>query len=503
MRRAYLLATALLLAVCNAIPEELKCTRIRRPIHQLSEDELMLYVDGIQALRANGKYQIMVDAHSSYTEVHRGSSFFFYHTYFVWEVETQIRQLGGRFTCFALPYYDWTIENGRESDPWILNTVFGGDGDPGVNNCVTDPKGLKLWGIDKWPVRELCGPPEDVSVGCCLKRNVDATQHMSTAKDVAPIIEVPFFHEFLGGVLMEHQRVHWLFAMGDECQSCAMATGYSPDDPIFMLLHSFVAYLRAVWAGCHGYDHVDSFILDNHPDVYTGECIDDFEECGAIELDDPYYFGDMATCDWSLTHKQDITPRAVWNFEAWRVKYDLGTFWPQSGLDASDMCDPDNVESSAWFATDSEVQDATARLKSDAQKEAAGIPIVSSSSGGDDKKPPKPDDKPAPKDKPDDAKPAPKPEDKPAPKSDDDKPKPPPRRAGKQSERRQAASVAQELEVAPRALIEDERVVMVWGAVLLAVVALVLLGLSRRSKKGAAEALGKVEMAGTYGATEC
>jgi len=27
----------------------------------------------------------------------------------------------------GIPYYDWTIEAGRESDPWILNTVFGGE----------------------------------------------------------------------------------------------------------------------------------------------------------------------------------------------------------------------------------------------------------------------------------------------------------------------------------------------------------------------------------------
>ena len=67
------------------------------------------------------------------------------------------------------------------------------------------------------------------------------------------MIEVPFSHEFLGGVLIEHQRVHWLFGQeNDNCVSCHMATGYSPDDPIFMLLHSFVAYLRAIWAGCHG-----------------------------------------------------------------------------------------------------------------------------------------------------------------------------------------------------------------------------------------------------------
>lgn len=72
-----------------------ECDRIRRPMHELSEDELMLYVEGLQRIRDNGKYQIMADAHAGHTLIHRGSSFFFYHTYFVWEVETQIRALGG------------------------------------------------------------------------------------------------------------------------------------------------------------------------------------------------------------------------------------------------------------------------------------------------------------------------------------------------------------------------------------------------------------------------
>merc|ERR1712013_977314 len=137
-------------------------------------------------------------------------------------------------------------------------------------------------------------------------------------------------------------------------------------------------------------------------------------------------------------------------------KYDLGTFWSKSGLAASEMCDPDNVESSAWFAQSGEVEDASARLASDAQKEAAGIPIVSSTNNDKEKPAPKPEDAPAPK-----------PEDKPKPKTDEEKPKPPPKTGRKSaSERREAR--AEMVKVGP--LIEDERVVMVWGAVLLAVV---------------------------------
>ena len=48
----------------------------------------MMYVEGMQAIRANGKYQVLVDAHKQNTQIHRGSSFFFYHSYYVWEVET-------------------------------------------------------------------------------------------------------------------------------------------------------------------------------------------------------------------------------------------------------------------------------------------------------------------------------------------------------------------------------------------------------------------------------
>jgi len=447
-------------------------------MHLLTEDELMLYVDGLQALRANGKYQIMVDAHSQYTEVHRGSSFFAYHTYFVWEVETQIRQLGGRFTCFALPYYDFTVESGREQNPWVLNTVLGGDGEAGNSHCVTDPHDYKLWGIDQWPIRELCGPPEDVQEGCCLKRSLDPTQKISTPKQLAPVVEVPFFHEFLGGVLLEHQHVHWLF--GNGCASCHMATGYSPDDPIFMPLHSMVAYLRALWAGCHGYDNIDSFILDNHPDVYTGECIDGYDECGAIELDEPYFFGPMAEADWSLTHKQDITPRSIWNFEAWRVKYDFGTFYDESGLALSEMCDDDNLRNSVWFSSEAETAEMKERILSDWAKELAGESIVSA----EKPKPLPKDEKPAPKDNPEKAAPE-KPEkpeklekpekaDKPPPKAEN---KPPPRKLPKEGK----ASEFEAVYLAEGEALEahSSQLVVFGGVVLLLAAGLIIYALSR------------------------
>jgi len=311
----------------------------------------------------------MADAHSNYTEVHRGSSFFFYHSYYVWEVETQIRALGDRFECFSLPYYDWTTDAGHEDSPSVLQSVFGGDGTDDMH-CVATPK--DLWTAQQWPLHELCGYDETAHAGCCLKRSLMKNHSMerwplselcnddgrdgllSDAPTLAPILQRDDFLAFDGGILMEHQMVHWLFGNGDECPSCHMATGYSMDDPIFLMLHSFTAYLRAVWSVCHGYDSIASEDVQNFPDAYTAQCIEEYgdDDCGAIELDDAYYFGAMVTQNWSLTSRMRITPRSMWNFADWGVRYDHGTFLQNSKLREGPGCDIRNVAQSAYFEAD-------------------------------------------------------------------------------------------------------------------------------------------------------
>eukprot|EP00483_Globobulimina_turgida_P004162 UN04170 len=129
-----------------------------------------------------------------------------------------------------------------------------------------------------------------------------------------------------------------------------MATGYSPDDPIFMVLHSYVAYIRAMWATCHGYNTIAAEDLDEYPDAYTAECGEGFDECGTIELDDKYHFDILATKPWSITSKMDITPRMLWDFQDWGVKYDIGTFYDEA-LFESDVCPAQIFESdeNRWF----------------------------------------------------------------------------------------------------------------------------------------------------------
>merc|ERR1719391_1715498 len=173
--------------------------------------------------------------------------------------------------------------------------------------------------------------------------------HISNAATLSPILQRSDFLAFDGGILMEHQMVHWLFGNGDECDSCHMATGYSMDDPIFLMLHGFTAYLRALWSACHGYDQIASEDLKDLSDAYTASCIENYDECGAILLDEAYYFGAMVEQEWSLTSRMSVTPRKMWNFTDWGVRYDHGTFLRNSGLRNSRGCDIRNVAESEYF----------------------------------------------------------------------------------------------------------------------------------------------------------
>jgi len=309
----------------------------------MTTDDLMLFVEGLQAIRANGKYQVIVDAHFAETIVHHGSSSFFYHTYYVWEVETQIRALGAKFDCFSMPFYDFTLDAGHEDDPFVLNSVLGGDGDAEHNDCVGGQ-----WDVDRWPLRELCRDGEDPDIGCCLKRSLwtemGSNYSLSNASAFAQILEEETFGAFVEGASFEHQAVHWLIGNRDHCTDCAMASSYSPDDPIFLLLHSFMAYLRASWAACHGFDALTGDELDAQPMAYTPFCAPGYDECGPIELDDVFDFGVLADCEWSATSRMDVTPRKMWDFEEWNVRYEPGSFPSRSNPVCSQK-----VEESRWF----------------------------------------------------------------------------------------------------------------------------------------------------------
>merc|ERR1712018_233501 len=90
------------------------CYRVRRNILSLNDDELMILIEGMQAIKANGMYDRIAFLHPAKFRDYHGNSFFFpWHRWYIYLIESAIRQLGGRFSCFALPYWNWTFDAGN------------------------------------------------------------------------------------------------------------------------------------------------------------------------------------------------------------------------------------------------------------------------------------------------------------------------------------------------------------------------------------------------------
>jgi len=308
------------------------CPRIRRPFHTLSEQERMLYVDGFQALRQNGKLETIAVTHAANVAVHKGSSFFFLHSYMIWEAETAIRELGGDFECFSMPYWDYTMDSGLEHDPLIFHLNVGANGDNRHDFCMfEDP----LWGdtarywstdADTCYDDEVRNPPT-----CCLKRSVSDSQLLPTTAQIASVyLSNSNFLKFETQIDHYHVFPHFYLAVNTRSQ---MATAYAVDDPLFFLLHTFTLYQLDLWRTCYEYDTIPVYELGAYPDAYTPSCNPNMADCGVVGIDAPYLLSPMNQELWALANVTDITPRMLWNPKIWNVQYDLGSFYSRSKLD--------------------------------------------------------------------------------------------------------------------------------------------------------------------------
>ena len=301
------------------------CPRIRRPFHTLSESERLQYVSGFQALRANGKLETIAVAHAANVAVHKGSSFFFLHSYMIWEAETAIRELGGDFACFSMPYWDYTMDSGLEDDPTIFHLNVGGNGDNRHDFCMYgDPlwgDTTKYWSIDADTCfdDEVRDPPT-----CCLKRSVSDSQLLpSTAQIASVYVSNPNFLMFETQIDHYHVWPHFYLAVNTRSQ---MATAYAVDDPLFFLLHTFTLYQLDLWRTCYEYDEIAVYELGEYPDAYTPSCNPNMDDCGVVGIDAPYNLYPLDQEEWALANRMDITPRMLWNPKIWNIQYDLGLF---------------------------------------------------------------------------------------------------------------------------------------------------------------------------------
>ena len=86
----------------------------------LSNDDQMLYVNGFQKLARESVLIMFVEAHEKATaeklNIHTTSQNYFWHSYWLYELENSFRDLGEEYECFTLPYWDVT----HDADAWAL-----------------------------------------------------------------------------------------------------------------------------------------------------------------------------------------------------------------------------------------------------------------------------------------------------------------------------------------------------------------------------------------------
>ncbi|KAM3577757.1 hypothetical protein VYU27_000301 [Nannochloropsis oceanica] len=212
---------------------EQDCFRVRKNVLSLTPEELADFLEALQALKNNGVYDTITSVHGNPTtfNLFHGNDYFLpWHRWYVLQIENAVRDLGGKFACFSMPYWDWTLDAGRETQSPIWD-FFG-------------PMGKKN---DSFCMREGPFAEWKNSKGGCLKRvGSDSYRFFSPAEVLDLIMGKTdlvggFRPAFEAGA---HSRPH-LFIGG------AMNSFASPDDPIFWLHHTFVDKIWSMWQDCH------------------------------------------------------------------------------------------------------------------------------------------------------------------------------------------------------------------------------------------------------------
>eukprot|EP00486_Rosalina_sp_Unknown_P000868 CAMPEP_0201565610 /NCGR_PEP_ID=MMETSP0190_2-20130828/4855_1 /ASSEMBLY_ACC=CAM_ASM_000263 /TAXON_ID=37353 /ORGANISM="Rosalina sp." /LENGTH=306 /DNA_ID=CAMNT_0047983309 /DNA_START=34 /DNA_END=951 /DNA_ORIENTATION=+ len=226
-----------------------ECRRIRRPWNGISTEERNLYIDGLLELRLRGELKMELDEFVAVASVHddhfgsvthHDSDYLFWHGYLVWELESRIRNLGGKYKCFGMPYWDFTNEYERvnlgEDVPNIFQTGLGGFGDPNdawkVNEYSWDVTTQEFWSPDH---NFVCTASNDACPICSVKRDGTDTDfnHLQSANYYGTqIIDLSDFISFQQWMVSDVGLPH------------SIDNSY---DPIWYLFHSFESYMQGMW----------------------------------------------------------------------------------------------------------------------------------------------------------------------------------------------------------------------------------------------------------------
>jgi tyrosinase len=238
---------------------------VRKNEATLTDTEINNFVNAILTLKTTFNpgstisiYDEFVQEHAdafSSGQAHGGPAFLAWHREFLLQFEQELQQVDSTVT---IPYWDFTVDNSPTSSLWSKK-FLGGNGDPTDNNIVKNgPFRQGQWTLvfDGPDLRRDFG---DLVSSLPTADDVNAAFGASSY-DVFPFdtgspIDQSFRNNIEGfnhptGESELHNRVHnWIGG--------SMAITYSPNDPVFWLLHADIDRLWAQWQAANPNDQYD------------------------------------------------------------------------------------------------------------------------------------------------------------------------------------------------------------------------------------------------------
>ncbi len=224
---------------------------VRKNQATLTAQEKRAFVNAVLALKANGGYDPFVTTHNQFilSDVdngertgHRSPSFLPWHRQYLLEFEAALQAID---PSVNLPYWDWTADRSATSGIWGAD-FMGGNGRSSDGQVTTGPFAFSggNWRLNvNTDSRTYLRRQLGTGVAQLPSRTDTESVLAITTYDAAPwnSSSSGFRNALEGwrGVNL-HNRVHvWVGGQ--------MATGMSPNDPVFWLHHCFVDKLWSEW----------------------------------------------------------------------------------------------------------------------------------------------------------------------------------------------------------------------------------------------------------------
>ncbi|GGU58104.1 tyrosinase MelC2 [Streptomyces lavendofoliae] len=228
---------------------------VRKNQAQLTAAEKRGFVAAVLELKRTGRYDTFVTTHNAFIMSdtdsgdrvgHRSPSFLPWHRRFLLEFERALQAVD---PSVALPYWDWTVDRTPRASLWAPD-FLGGTGRARDGQVMDGPFARSA---DRWTVSVRVDGRDFLrrALGAGgrqlpTRAEVDAVLAMETY-DMPPWNSASDgFRNHLEGWRGAnlHNRVHvWVGGQ--------MATGVSPNDPVFWMHHAFIDKLWADWQARH------------------------------------------------------------------------------------------------------------------------------------------------------------------------------------------------------------------------------------------------------------